>query len=51
VNQNINNGFFDYNEKSKNDRDMSPKRTNCPDDAWQKYEMQAQDEKGAATLR
>lgn len=44
--------MFDYNEKTiRNDRDSSPKRTTCPDELWQKYENQAQDEKGALSLR
>lgn len=44
--------MFDYSEKTiRNDRDSSPKRVVCPDDIWQKYETQAQDEKGATNLR
>ena len=52
VQNNFNNGFFDYNEKpARNDRDSSPKRVSCPDESWQKFENQAQDEKGATNLR
>lgn len=44
--------MFDYTEKTiRNDRDSSPKRVVCPDDIWQKYDTQAQDEKGATNLR
>lgn len=35
----------------RGERDTSPKRVPCPDEQWQKYENQAQDEKGALTLR
>lgn len=44
--------MFDYMEKTiRGERDTSPKRVPCPDEQWQKYENQAQDEKGAMNLR
>jgi len=51
---NFNNGqqMFDYSEKTiRNERDASPRRQACPDEMWQKFENQAQDEKGALALR
>ena len=43
--------MFDYSEKSKNDRDTSPRKVACTDDTWMKYESQTQDEKGCLALR
>ena len=44
--------MFDYSEKTiRNERDASPRRQACPDELWQKFENQAQDEKGALALR
>jgi len=49
---NLQTQMFDYMEKTiRSDRDASPKRVNCPDEQWQRYENQAQDEKGALNLR
>jgi len=49
---NLQTQMFDYMEKTiRSDRDTSPKRVSCPDEQWQRYENQAQDEKGALNLR
>ena len=32
-------------------RDVSPRKITCSDELWNKYETQAQDEKGAILLR
>jgi len=49
---NLQTQMFDYMEQTiRSDRDTSPKRISCPDEQWQRYENQAQDEKGALTLR
>lgn len=49
---NLQTQMFDYMEKTiRSDRDASPKRVNCPDEQWQRFENQAQEDKGALNLR
>jgi len=44
--------MFDYVEQTiRSDRDASPNRIGCSDEQWQRYENQAQDERGALSLR